>query len=635
MAGGKVAGKDDSPYSFVPHTQYARALNSRRSLSEQQLCISIKQHPERARAFSGGVNEKTGDRRPLDPPPVVQLTLHNKRTGKTSNDVLHNPFYLCYASLRHADRDEDVSRTSEDDGRPVLMGQLVTSMARLKDTDNIDGAFFPFCNLVVTLEGRFRIMFTVFEISGGVVHCRGRACTNTFMVYGKAFPGVGESTPLCRMFAEQGVRLRVRKEPKLRRNKHLKRKPDSEPVCESIKRPMKRRSLTDDVAAHNDVAACVANFTACAKATNDASIIRRSSNAEIRPVDKILPATGSYRHGSITTLDMQASATGLAMPRSMSSGSNALWGINRPSPYLNAAAPPPTSPASDVEPPPFGTMSDRSRSPSAARVGMGQQFRRGSDSSLAGSSGTPSSTQVSRPTRISIDSLISCNDSALGKQSGYGSGIGKTASPVAMMVDRPTPPLLPPPRAAQLDWDTMGHNGRRFPSMPSPLAGVHAGRASHGPIAAVALSKLDDALRGSSSGPSLSSSFFTPVVPNSFPWQGHDVRPAHAQHHHARVYGQSELPSGYGSTQGPAHPPHLPPMAHPPVVGAAQSHTPHHLPPQPQGATPVHPPPHDVAAPALAASKLYSHLYIAQQPRYGASVPQQVQPHALASNAPQ
>ncbi|KAI8585560.1 velvet factor-domain-containing protein [Geranomyces variabilis] len=617
MASGKASRKDDSPYSFVPHTQYARAPKSRRGQSLQQLCISIKQHPERARAFSGGVNEKTGDRRPLDPPPVVQLTLLNKRTGKTSNDVLHNPFYLCYASLRHPDRDEDVVRASEDDGRPVLMGQLVTSMARLKDTDNVDGAFFPFCNLIVTLEGRFRIMFTVFEIAGGVVHCRGRASTNVFLVYGKAFPGVGESTPLCRMFAEQGVRLRVRKEPKLRRNKPVKRKLDPEPNCDMTKRPMKRRSFTDGNAAPaDDVVACVANFSASAKLTNEAFLNRRASNAGTRPVEHMISTVGHYGYDSATSDGHAAAAGSLPLP----SDQTLPWGsISRSSPFLNSVTPrAPMSLTMEFEPPtPASTMTDPSRSPSAIRSALGGQVgRRGSDDSSAtcSNTGTPSSSRAGRPTRISIDSLISTDDSVPGKQVGSsgGSSGGKTGSPA----ERPEPPVLPPPRTAQVEWDSMRHHGRRLASMPSPLAGGghHAGRAAaHGPIASVALSKLDDAWRGSAI-PSASPFNMAVLDGNSLPWGGHlGSHAAHhaQQQHHSRVYGhghQLQHQPDYGFPQVSQQPPQFPPPA--PSISAAAA---------------------AAAAPALAASKLYSHLYITQQPGHDATeAPQQSQQQALA-----
>ncbi|KAI8826634.1 velvet factor-domain-containing protein [Fimicolochytrium jonesii] len=126
---------------------------------------------------------------------------------------------MCYASLWHADRDEEVMALKQDRhrGRSLLTGTIVVSMARLRDVNNVDSSFFPFTAIGVAVEGTFRLMFTLFEISGGAVHCRGRVYSESFVVYGRGFPGLGESTPLCRALAEQGVRIRLRNESKLRR----------------------------------------------------------------------------------------------------------------------------------------------------------------------------------------------------------------------------------------------------------------------------------------------------------------------------------------------------------------------------------------------------------------------------------
>ncbi|TPX71484.1 hypothetical protein SpCBS45565_g01166 [Spizellomyces sp. 'palustris'] len=208
---------DNTPYTFVPHTEY---LNSESPLSLREHQLTIRQQPERARAC--GFTDR-GDRRPLDPPPVAQLHVTNRHTGTIYSDTLHNPYYMCYATLWHHEKDEEVVGREDENGRHLLNGTVVTSMARLKDNENVDGAFFVFCNLGVKIEGRFRLMLNLFEISGGAVHCRAKSLTEPFYVYGKSFPGMAESTPLCRCFAEQGVRLRVRNEPKLRR-KVIKRK---------------------------------------------------------------------------------------------------------------------------------------------------------------------------------------------------------------------------------------------------------------------------------------------------------------------------------------------------------------------------------------------------------------------------
>lgn len=96
------------------------------------------------------------------------------------------------------------------------MGVAVSSLHRLKDLDNKEGAFFIFGDLSVRLEGQFALQFNLYELGDRfAVHVRS-IISDKFTVQGpKVFPGLNESTPLTRSFSEQGVRLRVRKEPRL------------------------------------------------------------------------------------------------------------------------------------------------------------------------------------------------------------------------------------------------------------------------------------------------------------------------------------------------------------------------------------------------------------------------------------
>ena len=98
----------------------------------------------------------------------------------------------------------------------ALVGTVVSSLHRLKNTDNKEGAFFVFGDLSVRPEGQFALQFNLYEIRDQwAVHLRS-ILSEKFTVQGpKVFPGLNESTPLTRSFSEQGVRLRVRKEPRL------------------------------------------------------------------------------------------------------------------------------------------------------------------------------------------------------------------------------------------------------------------------------------------------------------------------------------------------------------------------------------------------------------------------------------
>jgi hypothetical protein len=116
-------------------------------------------------------------------------------------------------SLYKADRDEPW------DGNPsrTLAGSLVSSLHRLKDTDNKDGGFFVFGDISVKVQGTFRLHFSLFELrkDQDEVMYLGSITSDPFKVLlPKDFKGMEESTYLSRAFSDQGVRLRLRKEPR-------------------------------------------------------------------------------------------------------------------------------------------------------------------------------------------------------------------------------------------------------------------------------------------------------------------------------------------------------------------------------------------------------------------------------------
>lgn len=149
----------------------------------------------------------------------------------------------------------------------ALAGTLVSSLHRLKDVDNsgrssshspqiirsslaLDGGFFVFGDLSVKVEGEFRLRFSLFEMRKYVMPLGPRSASSTDssraevfhiksivsdpftgeidtvrltspretewvpVFAAKNFPGMSESTFLSRSFGDQGVRLRIRKEPR-------------------------------------------------------------------------------------------------------------------------------------------------------------------------------------------------------------------------------------------------------------------------------------------------------------------------------------------------------------------------------------------------------------------------------------
>jgi len=95
------------------------------------------------------------------------------------------------------------------------VGTVVSSLHRLKDLDNTDGAFFIFGDLSIKIEGVFKLQFNLYEMRDKECFHMQSIQSDPFKVYPqRTFPGMSESTVLTRTFSDQGVRLRLRKEPR-------------------------------------------------------------------------------------------------------------------------------------------------------------------------------------------------------------------------------------------------------------------------------------------------------------------------------------------------------------------------------------------------------------------------------------
>ncbi|KAF9935732.1 hypothetical protein BGZ67_003149 [Mortierella alpina] len=167
--------------------------------------LFIRQQPRQAKVC--GARER--DRRPIDPPPIVQLTLTEPSTDR-NKDFLQSPYLFMCCNLVHA---EDPQGEIVAPAHRALAGTVVSSLNRLKDVDNSDGGFFVFGDMSVRMEGRFRLRFTLFELLEGRVHHIMSTVSNVLTVHSsKNFPGMSESTFLSRSFSDQGVRIRIRKD---------------------------------------------------------------------------------------------------------------------------------------------------------------------------------------------------------------------------------------------------------------------------------------------------------------------------------------------------------------------------------------------------------------------------------------
>lgn len=166
--------------------------------------LKMAQQPREALVVSKG---KEKARKAVDPPPIVQLDV--KPSVDPQHNYLQNPYLFMMVSLYKGDRDEALS------GSESLTGTLSSSLHRLKDHSNTDVGLFVFGDISVKQMGTYRLHFRLYEFSTETYTAQFLASVTSskFSVLApKDFKGMEESTSLSRLIADQGVRLRLRKE---------------------------------------------------------------------------------------------------------------------------------------------------------------------------------------------------------------------------------------------------------------------------------------------------------------------------------------------------------------------------------------------------------------------------------------
>ncbi|KAK7419136.1 velum formation-related protein [Neonectria punicea] len=207
-----------------------RLTRGNRSLWYQ---MTVLQQPERARACGSGMKANS-DRRPVDPPPVVELRIIEGPSVEEGKDITfdYNANFFLYASLEHA-RPIAHGRvqTPATNNPPILTGVPASGMAYLDRPT--EAGYFIFPDLSVRHEGRYRLTFSLFETTkeekdfdlepsdGDLppgVDWRMEIKTLPFSVFSaKKFPGLMESTQLSKTVADQGCRVRIRRDVRMRK----------------------------------------------------------------------------------------------------------------------------------------------------------------------------------------------------------------------------------------------------------------------------------------------------------------------------------------------------------------------------------------------------------------------------------
>ncbi|KAF7914476.1 uncharacterized protein EAF01_000882 [Botrytis porri] len=205
--------------------------------------LTVIQQPERARACGSGA-KSSADRRPVDPPPVVQLRIYDETDPRQEKEITfhYNANFFLFATLEVARNIAQGRVQTSAPQAPVLTGMPVSGMAYL-DRPN-EAGYFIFPDLSVRHEGQYKLSFNLYEetkedkdtdietsnetsmrkmssaasAAESSFDWRMELKSDQFTVYSaKKFPGLSESTDLSRTVAEQGCRVRIRRDVRMRR----------------------------------------------------------------------------------------------------------------------------------------------------------------------------------------------------------------------------------------------------------------------------------------------------------------------------------------------------------------------------------------------------------------------------------
>ncbi|CAO0801793.1 unnamed protein product [Mucor circinelloides] len=193
-------------------------------ISNNPFNLIIRQQPVHSRMC--GIGERV-DRRPIDPPPVVQIVMNSPDDTSVERLSALSSHLFLIAVLVPADGREDQEQLNILLHSKLTVGRTVSSLYTLRDLDGTEGAFFVFSDISVRAEGNYKLRMCLFDIREHTVNYNLSVLTEPFTVYSaKTFPGMYRSCPLVQNFAKQGLKIRIRKEsgPRPSRYVHSKRK---------------------------------------------------------------------------------------------------------------------------------------------------------------------------------------------------------------------------------------------------------------------------------------------------------------------------------------------------------------------------------------------------------------------------
>lgn len=206
-----------------------------RACGAGQKCMSNR--PATTHLFRTDLHAASADRRPVDPPPIVQLKILEVKPNDVVEDItfMMNANYFLFATLEHARHLAQPRGMTDPNKVAVLTGTPVAGMVYLERPD--PAGYFIFPDLSVRHEGHYRLSFSLYEelkrtedhdeprdsgraSSPADTHVTHRleVKSEVLQVFSaKRFPGLTESTTLSRTVAEQGCRVRIRRDVRMRR----------------------------------------------------------------------------------------------------------------------------------------------------------------------------------------------------------------------------------------------------------------------------------------------------------------------------------------------------------------------------------------------------------------------------------
>ena len=200
-----------------------------RDLEKGDIVLQIVQQPQES-GVSNVAKEKS--RKPMDPAPILELVQAHPDVDPNMYFV-NSPHTFVFVSLWDSEGEHQVD--SPNPPLPVIAGNRVSSVYKPKDAEGREGAYCVFGDISIRTIGTFRLKFTLYDT-------RPSDCTTIYLneIMSEPFSAVpkfgkqGESTKISRLFADQGVRLRLRKEPKKSDTKQeVATEPSAAPAQES------------------------------------------------------------------------------------------------------------------------------------------------------------------------------------------------------------------------------------------------------------------------------------------------------------------------------------------------------------------------------------------------------------------